>query len=429
MPLTNLTISGAKPNPNGKPMKLFDGKGLFLLVTKSGAKYWRMKYRWAGKEKTLAFGVYPEVSLKEARGRCEEARRMLGSDVDPGEKKKADKLAARRAAESGFEAIALEWHRAKSAEWAPKHAASVLRTLELYLFPDLRNRPVAEIEPLELLEVLRKVEKAGKLDTAKRLRERCDAIFRLAVVTGRAKHNPAADLTDTLQANISKPRPALSHADLPAFLSELKSTNTITPHTRALFTVVMVCFTRIGETVRAKWEHFDLEKAVWTIPPENRKLTQKRKATAPAHVVPLPRQVVEAIDSLQSLRRTSPYVFPNVRHQHKHMSEATPLKALERMGYGGKNKKNGSVVTHGFRATASTILNEVGFNPDAIERQLSHTEANQVRAAYNRAQYLEERRRMLQCWADYLDSMTDKGASAAFPELPGNNGERTPAAA
>lgn len=173
------------------------------------------------------------MSLKEARARCDDARRTLANNIDPGAKRKADKLASRRAAESSVEALAMEWHRTKAAEWAPSHAASVLRTLEMYLFPDWGSRSIGEIEPLELLEVLRKVENAGKLDTAKRLRERCHGIFRLAVVTGRAKHNPAADLTGTLQANIAKPRPALSQADLPAFLSALKKTDTITPSPRA----------------------------------------------------------------------------------------------------------------------------------------------------------------------------------------------------
>jgi len=406
MPLTFVAISKAKPREDGSPLKLSDGGGLYLQVMANGARYWRLKYRWAGKEKVLALGVFPEVSLKDARDRRDAARRQLSEGVDPGEQRRAAKASARRAAASGFEAIALEWHRVKAHEWAPRHAASVLQSLKTYLFPDLGHRPVSEIEPLELLEVLRKVERAGKLDTAKRLRERCDAIFRLAVVSGRAKHNPAVDLAEALKSAIAKPRPALKQRELPAFLQALARTDKITVHTRVLFALVMTCFTRIGESVRAEWSHIDFDQALWTIPPENRKLKHKHKPTAPPHIVPLPRQIVEALTALRPLREASPYVFPSTRGARFHMNESTPLKALERLGYNGANTENGNVVTHGFRATASTILNEAGFNPDAVERQLSHTETNQVRAAYNRAQYMEERRQMLQWWADYLEATT-----------------------
>lgn len=408
MPLTNLVVANTKPRSDGRQSKLFDSNGLFLLITPAGGKYWRMKYRWAGKEKLLALGVYPEVSLKEARSKRDTARRLLDDNIDPATKRRSDRLAAKVAAESSFKVLALEWHRTKASGWAPRHADSVLKTLETYLFPDLGALPVSDIEPMALLEVLRKVERTGKLDTAKRLRERTQAIFRLAIQTGRAKHNPAAELTDALQAAITQPRPALALNQLPAFLSALKSTD-LTPHTRILFAVIMVCFTRIGETVRTRWEDLDLEQGIWVIPPENRKLQHKLRASAPSHIVPLPRQIIEAFTSLLPLRGIGPFVFQNHHYPRLHMSESTPRKVLERMGYGGKDKRYGHVVTHGFRATASTILNEAGFNPDAVERQLSHTEPNQVRAAYNRAQYMEERRRMLQCWADYIDKLMREG--------------------
>ncbi|QSI78690.1 tyrosine-type recombinase/integrase [Niveibacterium microcysteis] len=405
MALTHNAASKTPPRADGKPLKLADGAGLYLLIKGNGSRYWRMKYRWGGKEKLLALGVFPEVSLKDARDRRDAARRLLSEGTDPGEQRRVDKAAARRATDLSFESIALEWHSTKAAEWVPGHASSVLATLKTYLFPDLGRRPIAEIEPLELLEVLRKVERAGKIDTAKRLRERCDAIFRLAVISGRAKHNPAADLAEAMQVSIVKPRPALTAQQLPAFLRALAQTDTITLQTRVLFTLLLTCFTRIGETVRAEWEHIDFDRALWVIPPENRKLKNKLKLTAPPHIIPLPIQALAALRELEQHRRPGPYVFPSVRGVRAHMSESTPLKALERMGYGGKNTENGNVVTHGFRATASTILNEAGFNPDAVERQLSHTEANQVRAAYNRAQYMEERRSMLQWWANYLEEV------------------------
>lgn len=406
MPLTNVVITNTKPSDQGKSIKLADGGGLYLLITPKGARYWRLKYRWAGKEKLLALGVFPEISLKDARARRDAARRLLDEGMDPSEKRRSDRVAARVAAESSFKAIVLEWHQARAAEWVPRHAASVLRTMEMYLFPDLGARPIAEIEPMALLDVLRKVERAGKLDTAKRLRERAEAIFRLAVATGRARHNPAAELADSLKVKISKPRPALRLDELPAFLAALRDNQSLTPHTRALFLVVITCFTRIGKTVRAEWEHIDLENGIWTIPAQNRKIKTTLKHITPPHLVPLPTQVLDALSQLRAHPQAGPYVFPNHHKPRSHMSEATLLKALERMGYGGKNTKHGNVVTHGFRATASTILNEAGFNPDAVERQLSHREPNQVRAAYNRAAYMEERRRMLQCWADYLDRLT-----------------------
>ncbi|WP_371132764.1 tyrosine-type recombinase/integrase [Methyloversatilis sp.] len=236
-PLTNLVATNSKPRSDGRQLKLFDSNGLFLLITPAGGKYWRMKYRWAGKEKLLALGVFPEVSLKEARTKRDAARTLLVDHIDPSTKRRSDRLAARFAAESSFKALALEWHRTKASGWAPRHAESVLKTLEIYLFPDLGALPVADIEPMALLEVLRKVERTGKLDTAKRLRERTQAIFRLAIQTGRAKYNPAAELTDALQAAVSQPRVALTLNQLPDFLAALKTID-LTPQTRVLFAVM-----------------------------------------------------------------------------------------------------------------------------------------------------------------------------------------------
>lgn len=420
MPLTNLTIENTMPSAEGKQIKLFDAGGLYLLIKPTNHRYWRFKYRWAGRERLLALGVYPEISLKMARARRDEARRQLANGQDPSEKRRADKVAARIAAASSFKAIALEWHHTKSGEWAPGHADSVLRTLELHLFPDLGARPIADIEPMALLDVLKKVEKAGKLDTANRLRERCEAIFRLAIKTGRARYNPAAELVGALKKRISKPRPALSQEQLPAFLVALRDTDGISLVTRGLMMTIAVCMTRVGETVRAEWSHIDLAKGLWTIPPENRKLKSTVKPIAQPHLVPLPRQIVEMLEELRYITGQRRYVFA---HHHtpggKHMSESTPNTVLERLGFSGKNTKNGSAVIHGFRATASTILNESGlFSPDAIERQLSHLERNQVRAAYNRAAYLEERRAMVQWWASYIEMTTEKGCVIPVDQVP-----------
>ncbi|MDW5418854.1 tyrosine-type recombinase/integrase [Iodobacter sp. CM08] len=410
MPLTKLEVDKAKPKEDGKVLKLADGLGLSLWVMPTGAKYWRFKYRWANKEKSLALGVYPEVSLKTARIKRDEARKLLGDGTDPNTQRQTEKLARVMADKNTFEAVAREWHRIKARDWAPRHAEAVLTSLTCYLFPSLGKRPVATIEPQEVLEVLRKVEITGKRDTAKRLRERCNAIFRLGIVSGYAKHNPAADLIDALQPPVSIKHPALRFDELPAFLNALYSADNFTLQTRLLIQIIMQCFTRIGETVRAEWVHIDFEAGLWTIPPENRKLVHKLKASASPHIVPLSSQVLAAFRELEQHRVPSnPYVFPSFTRPMHFMSTATPGKALERIGYGGKNKENGNLVTHGFRATASTILNEAGFNPDAIERQLSHTEQNTVRAAYNRAAYLDERRSMLQAWANYLAEVYQDG--------------------
>lgn len=406
MPLTKLEVESLKPRADGKVLKTSDGQGLYLWVMPTGAKYWRLKYRFGQKEKLLALGTYPEVSIKEARQKRDEARRILLAGDDPGEKRKAIKRDQMIVTASTFEAVAREWWEKMAAEWAPRHAEAVIKSLERYLFPDLGKRPIGQISPMEMLLVLQKVEKAGLHDTTKRLRERSSAIFRRAMKTGRATSNPAADLVDELVAPVSSPQPALKREELPEFIDSLATCERITLQTKYLIKLIMICFTRIGETVRVEWSHIDLENAVWTIPPETRKLRRALKAAAAPHVVPLPRQALEILTHLHAHRdESSDYVFPSFRYRGKHMSEATPLKAFERMGYGGNNKENGHIVTHGFRSTASTILNEAGFNPDAIERQLSHKDPNKVRASYNRAQYLEERRAMLQCWADYLDSV------------------------
>lgn len=407
MALTKVAIDNLSPREDGKPLKVPDGQGLYVWVMPTGAKYWRLKYRFGGKEKSLAIGVYPEVSIKDARLKKDAARRLLADGIDPGEKKKAVKREQTIEAASSFRAVAMEWHEKMAAEWAPRHAAAVLRSLEMYLFPALGNRPISQITAMELMLELRKVEQRGLHDTTKRLRERCAAIFRRAEVTGRASSNPAAALVDEFITPVSVPQPALDQEDLPAFLTALATTDRITLQTKFLIQLIMILFTRIGETVRAEWDHIDLDAGVWEIPPETRKMKRKLMANAAAHFVPLPRQAVEIFRQLEAMKvADSNYVFPSFRYPKNHMSEATPLKAYERMGYGGKNKEHGHVVTHGFRATASTALNEAGFNPDAIERQLSHKEQNKVRAAYNRAKYLEERLKMLQCWADYLDKVT-----------------------
>lgn len=398
MPLTDSAIKNAKPRDDGKPAKLTDAQGLTLWVMPNGSKYWRLKYRFLGKEKLLALGVYPEVSLKEARLKRDEARRLLVDGVDPSAKRQEDKLTAQIAAANNFEAIAKEWHARESHEWSAAHSIRVMSAMETHIFPFIGQRPIAEIKPLELLEILRKVERAGNIETAGRLRQRCSAIFRLAILTGRCDSDPAATLSDALKTQQVEPRKALKQEDIPDFLRALEQYEG-NNQTKLMMELMLLTFTRVGEMSLAKWEEVDFDTALWTIPPEHRKLPEKSKKTAPPHLVPLSSQALKIVRELHMISGGREHIFPNRNEPSRPMSPETLRRALHRMGFKGKAD------VHGFRSTASTILNEHGFNPDAIERQLSHTERNKVRAAYNRAEYLIERRAMMQWWADFLTNL------------------------
>lgn len=398
MPLTDTSVKNAKPREDGKINQLSDGNSLYLWVMANGAKYWRMTYRFAGKQKTLALGVYPDTSLKQAREKRDEAKRLLLDGTDPSIKRRADKLAAKVAAANTFEAIAKEWHTKESHEWSTAHAERVMSAMEHHIFPFIGHLPIADIKPLELLEVLRKVERAGNIDTAKRLRQRCSAVFRLAILTGRCTSDPAAPLTDALKTQQAEPRKALKREEIPDFLQALDKYNGNT-QTKLMMELMLLTFTRVGEMAAAEWEEIDFDAALWTIPPEHRKLPEKSKKTAPPHLVPLSDRPIEILRELQAISGGRKHIFPNRNDPTRPMSPETLRRALHSMGFKGKAD------VHGFRSTASTILNETGFNPDAIERQLSHAEGNKVRAAYNRAEYMEERRNMMSWWANYIDEI------------------------
>ena len=408
MPLTDTTVKSTKPKPDGKPAKYPDTRGMYLLVNQTG-KYWRYDYRFQDKRKTLALGTYPDVSLKSAREEHAEARKLLADGIDPSAQRRTNKLTAKIAASNTFEAIAREWHGKEAHEWDAMHAQRVITAMEHHLFPFIGQRPVTDIKPMELLEVLRKVESAGKLDTAKRLRQRCSAIFRLAILTGRCENDPAAPLVDALKTPQAEPRKAIKRDEIPAFLDALERYDG-TRQTKLMMELMLLTFTRVGEMAAARWEEIDFDGALWTIPPEHRKLTAKAKRlpTAQPHLVPLPDRAIAILRDLQAISGGREHVFPNRNDPTRHMSPETLRRALERMGYKGKAH------VHGFRSTASTILNETGFNPDAIERQLSHTEDNKVRAAYNRAEYIEERRTMMKWWADYIGSISEDGKVIPF---------------
>ncbi|MGL5290185.1 MAG: tyrosine-type recombinase/integrase [Aeromonas sp.] len=387
MPLSDITARQAKFT--GKPQKLSDEKGLFLLVNKSG-KYWRLKYRYAGKEKALALGVYPEVSLKEARTKRDDARRVIAEGIDPGLAKKQSKIANKLASDNNFEVLAREWHKSQLARWSPGHARRVIESFEADAFPDLGLVPVTDLTAPMILDAVRKVEKRGATETAGRVLQRISAVMRYAIQTGRASYNPAQDLKGALKATKLEHRPALPRSELPEFYRRLAA-EPIKLATRLAFHLLMLTMTRPGEVREACWDEFDIERAEWRIPAE------RMKMRAP-HIVPLSRQALAVLDELHQLTGHGELLFPSVSTLAKPMSENTLSYALGRMGY------KGIATPHGFRALASTTLNEEGFNPDVIERQLAHIEQNKVRAAYHRAEYLEDRRKLLQWLADFYES-------------------------
>jgi len=393
MALTDVTIRNARGK--AKPYKLADSGGLYVLVKPDRAKYWRFKYRFVGKEKLLALGVYPAVRVADARAARDEAKRLLTEGRDPATVRKEEKRAVQVSTANTFEALAREWVEQKRNAWTPGHAARVLESLEDNAFPDLGFRPITEITAPELLAALRKIEARDALETASRIYQRCSAVFRYGVVTGRCERSPAADLRGALKAPKRAHHAALSAADLPEYLGKLE---TYQGHLQTQFALKLLAltFVRTGELRGAEWSEIDFEHAEWRIPAERMKMRA-------AHIVPLSRQALTVLEQLKSLTGGGRYLFPNQHKPDACMSENTMIYALYRMGYHSR------ATGHGFRATASTILNEQGWKPDAIERQLAHAERNKVRAAYHRSEYLPERRKMMQAWADYLEALASGG--------------------
>lgn len=394
MPLTDAAVRSAKAK--NKPYKLSDGGGLFLWVQPSGGKWWRYKYRFAGKEKLLALGSYPDVSLAEVRERHAQARKVLANGIDPGEAKKEAKRLVLLKSVTTFEALSREWCESRKHKWVTKYGEAMITRLENHVFPRLGNRPIAEITAPELLAVLRVVEATGALDLAQRLLQATAQIYRFAIATGRAERNPAADLRGALKPPVRKHQAHLKADELPEYLKKLEAYDG-NLQTKLALKFLMLTFVRTGELRAAEWKEIKLDDAVWRIPAERMKMRDP-------HIVPLSRQAVAVLKELLPLTGHWQYVFPNQHKPSGCMSENTMLYALYRMGYHSK------ATGHGFRSTASTILNEHGFSPDVIERQLAHAERNQVRAAYNHAQYLPERRKMMQWWADFLDTIAEKSS-------------------
>ncbi len=386
MSLTDLAIRNAKPRD--KAYKISDGGGLFLWVQTNGNRWWRYAYRFDGKQKLLALGVYPETTLAEARELHAQARKKLQAGNDPNEAKKEAKRLRILNSENTFEAIAREWHENNLNMWTPKHSLNVIKRLESDIFPKLGNRPVNDITTPELLSVLRLIEKREALDLCRTIAQYCTRIFSYAIATGRAERNPSMDLRGALKTPVSKHHAHLKTADLPEFLQKLEVYDGEL-QTKLGLKLLLLTFVRTTELRGAEWSEIDFDKAEWRIPALRMKMKDP-------HIVPLSKQALALFKELKLHNGKWPLIFPQQYKPSKCMSENAMLYALYRMGY--RSRTTG----HGFRATASTILNENGFPPDHIERQLAHIERNKVRAAYNHAQYLPERRKMMQWWADYL---------------------------
>ena len=390
--LSDAKARNAKARP--KPYKISDGDGLFLLITPSGSKYWRMRYFFAGKEKLLALGVYPEVTLAEARERRAQARKVLASGSDPGEVKKETKRLIVLKASNSFEIVAREWFDKQSHKWAPATAVAKRIRLERHILPKLGTRPIADITAPEVLSMLRAVEHKGTLDTAHRVMQLCGQIFMYGIATGRAERNPVPDLRGALTPATITHRSYLKENELPLYLKKLADFDGH-PQTMLALRFLLLTFVRTIELRAAQWSEIDWDKAEWRIPAERMKMRE-------LHIVPLSKQAITVLRELQNHSGNRDSIFPNQHNPAKFMSENTILYALYRMGYHSR------ATGHGFRSTASTILNENGFPPDVIERQLAHSERDKVRAAYNHAQHLPERRKMMQWWADVLDEIAAK---------------------
>lgn len=394
MPTSLSDAKARNAKPRTKPYKLADGEGLFLLIMPSGSKYWRLKYFFASKEKLLALGVYPEISLAEARERRAQARKVLAVGNDPGEVKKETKRLAVLNQENTFEAIAREWHEKRKHEWKPHYAREVLHRLETHVLPKLGKRPIADIDAAEFLAVFRVIEESGALDMAQRMMQNSSMVVRYAIATGRAARNPIADLRGALKSPVRNHHTYLKAADMPEYLQKLEAFDG-SQQTKLALKLLLLTFVRTTELRAALWTEIDWDKAEWRIPAERMKMKE-------LHIVPLSKQAVDVLRELEKHPGNREHIFPNQHNPAKFMSENTMLYALYRMGYHSK------ATGHGFRATASTILNEHDFRAEVIERQLAHNERNAVRAAYNHAQYLPERRKMMQWWADYLDEAAAK---------------------
>lgn len=399
MPLTDTAIKNAKPGP--KTVKLFDANGLYLEVSPSGGKWWRLKYRLAGKEKRLSLGTYPETTLKMARDKREAARALIADGVDPSEERKASKARNAAAADDSFETIAREWWKSWGTTRTAKHADQVMRRLEADVFPEIGALPVGKVKAPMLLALAKKVEARGANDLARRAYQVAGQVLRYAVGHGFIEHNPAASVrpADVLKPKVERNLARLDPREVPELLRKIDVYDGH-PRTRLAIQLMALTFVRTSELIGAKWDEFDLKAKQWRIPAERMKMKSP-------HIVPLSRQTLELLEALKPLCNGG-LLFPGERDHEKPMSNNTILYALYRMGYHSR------MTGHGFRGVASTILHELGHRHDLIELQLAHQERNKVSAAYNHATYLPQRAVMMQAWADHVDALRKGGEVIPF---------------
>lgn len=395
MPLTVKRVETAKPKD--KTYRLSDGEGLFLEIPKKGSKRWRFRYQFEGKEKMLSPGTFPEVSLKKARDKRREMRSLVADGINPSELRKSEKVKSE--GRDTFETVGREWFAKFSAGWSKGHAKSVIERLDKNVFPFIGGCSIAELNAQDMLKMVQRIEARKTIETARRVRQICSQIFRYAVTIGLADRDPAADIRAALPPASKTVKHHASITDPKQIGKLLKAIDafegTLAVHCALRF--VPLVFVRPGELRNAEWSEIDFENKQWRIPQE------KMKAGRP-HIVPLSRQAMEVLQELHPLTGEGKYLFPSVRTSARPMSENTVNAALRRLGY-SKEEMTG----HGFRSMASTNLNEQGWNKDVIERQLAHVEGNSVRAAYNHADYMQERTKMMQAWADYLDQLREGG--------------------
>ncbi|OKP05379.1 tyrosine-type recombinase/integrase [Xenorhabdus eapokensis] len=392
MKLTARQVETVKPQD--KDFKLSDGGGLYLLVKATGSKYWRLKYRIAGKEKLLAIGTFPLITLAEARRKRDEAKKLIADGIDPNQDKKQKKLAAQGEISNTFESIAREWYEGRKDRWSVGYREDMMDAFEKDVFPYIGHRPIAEIKPLELLDLLSIMEKRGVTDKLKKVRQRCGEVWTYAIITGRAEYNPAPDLASAFIPHQREHYAHLSVDELPEFLRSIDKYMG-SQIVRTALRMLILTGVRPGELRKAEWSEIDLDKAVWTIPAEKMKMRR-------THVVPLSEQVIDLLKQIQPISGSYQYVFPSRTDYRKHISDMAINTMIRRMGYSGR------ATGHGFRHTMSTILHDQDFNTAWVEKQLAHVDKNSIRGTYNHAQYLDGRREMLQWYADYME-MLERG--------------------
>ena len=400
MKLNDTKCKNAKPfaPPSKSPRKLADGEGLYLWVMPNGKKYWRLKYKILGKPKELALGVYPEVTLKEARNKKMAARKLLAEGKDPSLEKKRQKALSQQKAINTFETIAREWYENRKNRWSQRYAEGVITRLENDVFPEIGGYPITDIEPPILLQTIRKIEKRKAHELARRQLQKCGEIFRYAIACGKAVRDPSADIKEALKPQEKGHFAALDVKELPDFLKVIEKNDArLYQNTRNALTLMMLTFVRTSELIGARWEEIDWEAKEWIIPAERMKMRKE-------HTVPLSKQAIAILKDQKEIAGQWPLVFPSSVRPKQSISNNTILGAIKRLGYKGR------MTGHGFRALAmSTIKQELGYRHEVVDRQLAHAPRNKIDKAYDRAQFLEERRKMMQDWADYIDEIGKDG--------------------